>query len=63
MDFCSYMAQVEDDDLEMQLLLSGPANEADLYELLGGSSGRPEYCTMTKLLFISTFFLSSSALI
>lgn len=36
---------MEDDDLEMQLLLSGPANEANMYELLGGT----QY-TMTKLL-------------
>lgn len=38
---------MEDDDLETQLLLAGPANEANMYGLLGGTD-----CTMIKLLFI-----------
>ncbi|CAL4942081.1 unnamed protein product [Urochloa decumbens] len=31
------MAQKEDDDLEIQLLMTGPANEANLDEILGGT--------------------------
>jgi hypothetical protein len=46
---------MEDDDLDLQLLMSGPVNEANMYEFLGGT-----YCTMTKLLLISSSYFNSS---
>jgi len=36
--FTFFMVSMEDDRMEIQLLMTGPANEANLYEILVGGT-------------------------
>ena len=48
---------MEDDDLDLQLLMSGPANEANMYEVLGGTDTvRLQSCSVLGLVYFPENF-------